>query len=48
MDIFIDGFEPLTSVPIELSGVRSYEIQPEDDNPDIGHQWKSQDKEDRP
>jgi len=33
MDIFIDGFEPIKSVPIELSGCRSYELVPSDANP---------------
>ena len=32
MDVYIDGFEPIKGVPIELSGVRSYEIIPNDTN----------------
>ena len=26
-DIYIDGFEPVTGVPIEISGIRSYELK---------------------
>jgi hypothetical protein len=33
MDIFIDGFETIKSVPIELSGCRSYELDPTPENP---------------
>jgi hypothetical protein len=32
VDIYIDGFEPIKSVPIELGGVRSYELIPDDLN----------------
>lgn len=32
IDIFIDGFEPIKSVPIELSGCWSYELIPNDEN----------------
>jgi len=31
-DIFIEGFDPIWSVPIELSGCRSYELIPSDQN----------------
>lgn len=31
-DIYIDGFEPIRSVPIELSGCWSYELIPSDHN----------------
>ena len=32
VDLFIDGFEPIKGVPIELGGCRSYEVIPEDLN----------------
>lgn len=32
LDIFIEGFETIKGVPIELSGCRSYELIPKDDN----------------
>jgi hypothetical protein len=31
-DIYIKGFEPIKQVPIELSGCRSYELIPDNEN----------------
>lgn len=31
-DIYIDGFEPINGVPIEITGLRSYELIPEGQN----------------
>ena len=32
IDLYIDGFEPIKSIPIELGGVWSYELVPDDLN----------------
>ena len=39
VDIAIEGFKVIKSVPIELSGVRSYELTPTDDNPIVGNRF---------
>ena len=35
-DLYIEGFEPVKGVPIELTGCRSYELTPLDDHPLLG------------
>lgn len=36
MDIYVEGFEVIKSVPIELSGARSYNLVPKHDNKLVG------------